>query len=130
MLYVMRWNGSEELLVMTDKEFIDLWNQVTREELNDCDRVQEELAACCCFCLELGNAGLRISWKEFPENYRRRMMTALLLRLAGTTPKEIFGKIKNIGRVETDARSETGGIKHERRTASQDYTDGPALHTL
>ena len=84
---------------MTDEEFIDLWNHVTKDELDDCDKAQEELAVCCNFCLELGNAGLRIPWKEFPEDYRRRMMTALLLRLAGTTPREIFNKINNIGRM-------------------------------
>lgn len=84
---------------MTDKEFIDLWNQVTKTELDDCDKVQDELATCCNFCLELGNAGLRIPWKDFPENYRRQMMTALLLRLTGTTPKEIIGKIENLGRM-------------------------------
>lgn len=84
---------------MTDKEFVDIWNEVTRAELDECDKVQNELAVCCNFCLELGNAGLRIPWKEFPENYRRLMAIALLLRLAGTTPREIFGKIKNLGRM-------------------------------
>lgn len=87
---------------MVDKEFVDLWNQITQDEMSDCDRMQNELSACCSFCLELSNTGLRIPWKDFPENYRRTMMTALLLRLAGKTPKSIIKEIENIGRDNTN----------------------------
>ena len=86
---------------MTDKEFIEMWNKVTREEMGDCEKMQTELATCCNFCLELSNTGLCIPWKDFPESYRRTMMTALLLRLTGKKPRDIINEIKNIGRIDT-----------------------------